>query len=219
MRTTFRSIVNVTQHPKLRDKVINKEMFRCSCSKCGQRGMLLKRCLYIDEQKGFMVYLVPDFEERRLFDRRVEQAYPELTHMKRRVVTNVNNLREKILLLEEGIDDQAIEMSKLVLSGVVSRRRSIRMDEIYCNELNEEENRIGFTIFGGKDSEPVTCRTRAEMYQLAKEIVTDYRVNNPEKGFERIDMRWASRVLAEYRNMMEAEEAKQQMVSPETEEE
>jgi hypothetical protein len=206
MRTSFRPVVSVTRSPKLREKVLNKELFRCSCSKCGQRGMLLHRFLYVDEKKGFMVYLVPEFEERQLVDRRIEQAYPELRHMTRRIVTNISRMREKIMLLEAGLDDQAVELAKLVMVGVVSKRRAVNIQEVYFNELNEEKGIVGFTFFLGTDNEPVTFRTRSEIYQMAKEIVADYRTNHPSEGFERVDIRWASRVLAEYRSALENEE-------------
>ena len=206
MQTAFRPVVNVTRSPKLREKVLNKELFRCSCSKCGQRGMLLHRFLYVDEKKGFMIYLVPDCEERQLLDRKIERMYPELKHLTRRVVTGVNRLREKIMLLEAGLDDQAVELAKLVLVGVVSRRRAVNIQEVYFNELNEDADRIGFTFFLGSDNEPMTFRTRSEIYQLSKEIVEDYRTKHPSEGFERVDVRWASRVLAEYRSALEEEE-------------
>ena len=72
--------------------------------------------------------------------------------------------------------------------------------------LNEEKGIVGFTFFLGTDNEPVTFRTRSEIYQMAKEIVADYRTNHPSEGFERVDIRWASRVLAEYRSALENEE-------------
>jgi hypothetical protein len=93
-----------------------------------------------------------------------------------------------------------------VLVGVVSRHRAVNIQEVYFNELDESEDRIGFTFFLGSDNEPMTYRTRGEMYQLSKEIVADYRKTHPEEGFERVDVRWASKVLAEYRSAMDAED-------------
>jgi hypothetical protein len=99
-----------------------------------------------------------------------------------------------------------VELAKLVMVGVVSKRRAVNIQEVYFNELNEEKGIVGFTFFLGTDNEPVTFRTRSEIYQMAKEIVADYRTNHPSEGFERVDIRWASRVLAEYRSALENEE-------------
>ena len=206
MRTIFTPIVNGTKSPKLREKILSKEFFRCTCKKCGHRAMLLTRCLYVDEQRGFMVYLMPEFDGSRLMDAKVERLYPEMRHMTRRVVTGINRLKEKILLFESGLDDQAIELSKLALVGVIARRRTVNIQEVYFNELNEKDDRIGFTFFTGSDNEPVNYRTRAEIYQASREVAEDHRAHHSSEGFENIDLRWAAQVIAEYRSA-EQEEA------------
>lgn len=147
-----------------------------------------------------MVYLVPEFDGKRFINPRIERAYPEVQHLTRRVVTGINRMKEKILLFESGLDDRAVELAKLALVGVIARRRTVKIQEVYFNELDETEDRIGFTFLTGSDNEPVKYRTRAEIYHVSKEIAEDYMSNHPEEGFEHIDLRWAARVIGEYRS-------------------
>lgn len=199
MQTAFEPTVNVRRNPKVRDLIMSDEFFNCKCKHCGYKGSVLARCLYHDELRGFMVYLMPDFSEPCLFDEQIERAYPEMANVPRRVVSNINRMKEKILLFESRIDDRAVELSKLAIAGMISRKASRKLQEAYFNELDEKQNLIGFTFFAEGEPEPVEYRTRAEIYHVSREIAQKYLDNHPEQGFSNIDLRWAAKALAEHR--------------------
>ena len=95
-------IVNRKRSPQLREKILDESLFRCECPVCGKPFRLISRCLYHDEEKDFMVYLIPGFHGKRLETGDLPQEYPEFSSAICRVVSNLNQLKEKILLLEKG---------------------------------------------------------------------------------------------------------------------
>lgn len=203
LQTMFVPSVNSRRNAKAREQILSDEFFHCSCKQCGYRGNILARCLYHDETHGFMVYLMPEFSGSRLIDAQVEHEFPEMADVPRRVVTGINRMKEKILLLEAGLNDRAVELSKLAVSGLVAQRHNGKIREVYFSEMDEENDRIGFTFFMENESEPIQYRTRAEVYRISQEIVNKHLQAHPENGFCNIDIRWASRVLAEYRRTAE----------------
>ena len=184
-------IVNRNRSPQLREKILDESLFRCECPVCGKPFRLISRCLYHDEEKDFMVYLIPGFRGKRLETGDLPQEYPEFSSAICRVVSNLNQLKEKILLLESDVDDRAIEVAKLAVSGIVAKKYEKRIQAAYFCRLNEETDRIGFSFFLDGENRPVFYQTHAEVYRYAKEVAEEF----PLTGFLNVDVRWAARAL------------------------
>ncbi|MGI6260737.1 MAG: CpXC domain-containing protein [Acutalibacteraceae bacterium] len=184
-------IVNIKRSPQLREKILDESLFRSECSVCGKPFRLISRCLYHDEEKNFMVYLIPGFHGKKLETGGISQEYPEFSTAACRVVSNLNQLKEKILLMEFGVDDRAIEIAKLAVSGIVAKKYDKRIQAAYFCRLNEETDRIGFSFFLDGEAQPVFYQTHAEVYRYAKEVAEEFPLN----GFMNVDVRWAARAL------------------------
>lgn len=184
-------VVNIKRDPQLREKVLDESLFRVTCPACGKPFRLITRCLYHDEEKNFMVYLIPGFHGKKLDTGDLAETYPEFSAAACRVVSGLNQLKEKILLLESGVDDRAIEVAKLAVSGIVAKKYDKRIQAAYFCRLNEETDRIGFTFFLNGETQSVFYQTHAEVYSYAKEVAEEF----PLHGFMNVDICWAARAL------------------------
>lgn len=117
---TFWESVNAQESPKLKEKLKNGELFDFTCPACGGLSRIGYPLLYHDQARKAMVFLADDRER--------EQAYGMLDALLTlpesaaamggytiRAVTQPMDLSEKILLLDQGLDDRVVELSKLMI--------------------------------------------------------------------------------------------------------
>ena len=69
-----------------------------------------------------MIYLVPGAKQESLNDAEAENRYPELGGVTKRLAADLNELKEKILIFENGLDDRAVELTKLAMSKVALKK-------------------------------------------------------------------------------------------------
>lgn len=181
MKTPFSPVVTD------REAVLSDSFFSAMC-KCGYRAAVTAPCLYYDAHRSALLYLLPGTDAQPLH----VDAYPEVAGFRKRIVGTVPQLREKIRLLEFGLDDRAVELAKLAVVGWVSARRSARVHAAYFAELDEASHRIGFYLSAADDA-PALYRARTDVYDAACEIAAS--LPEPD-GFCRIDLRWAAHTLA-----------------------
>ena len=104
---TFYESVNVKDDDDLKRQVLAGDIFRFECDKCHYRFMACYDSLYHDPQKKFMVYLksspIPTNEQFKLL---LDKGYVL------RWVKDIGSFIEKIEILDEGLDDRAVEFAK-----------------------------------------------------------------------------------------------------------
>jgi hypothetical protein len=106
--------VNVTIDPHMRAEVLTGEIFDFACSSCGHSDSVRYNLLYNDMEREFMVWLIyPDSPDSSRKGLSLASMIPGQFRM--RTVENVNSLLEKIVVLEEGLDDVSVEVMKLEL--------------------------------------------------------------------------------------------------------
>lgn len=115
---TIWNSVNVTADPNLKSRLLSGELFDLLCVSCGASTTFVYDMLYHDMEKemmlwlkppldsGFVAFPIPAIQMVRLFQ-------PNYT---RRLVVCYNELREKVLLYDDGYDDLTIEIIKLMVS-------------------------------------------------------------------------------------------------------
>lgn len=199
--TELWSSINVTHDPAARVRIMDESLFSWRCPECGYQAKLLYPCLYHDMDRKFMIYLIPELTQNSLFDPLVEKQFPELADIRKRLVTDLNAMKEKVLLFEAGLDDKAIELTKLALSEVLAKRRGQAVLYGYFCAYDGEQNRLGFSFFLEGDSEPCYQGTRMQVYEKSMEIVNRFApAERDGAGFIRIDGAWASEILRQYRS-------------------
>lgn len=94
-----------------RKDIISGKLFEVECGNCGQTTRVIYPILFNDLEHQVMIHYVPP--------ERVDTALSSvkiITKMgsRARVVTSVNELREKAMIFESDLDDRVIEVQKLI---------------------------------------------------------------------------------------------------------
>ena len=199
--------VNPTVNKKVRDKVLGGELFAWVCPSCKHTARLTYPILYNDMKNRFMVYLIPKIDRFQLCDKELEEKYSNLRNITKRIVADFNSFKEKIFILESGLDDMAVELTKLAISQTVSNKLGgAEIREGYLSMYDRESNTMGFTYFTGKDKKPYVQTARLEIYGKSKDIIENFAIKDRKiKGFTKIDREWAENILYRYKRAKQIE--------------
>lgn len=195
--------INATNEPTLRSDVLDERLFKFRCTACGHEARLTYPVLYNDMKNRFMVYLIPEVDRFQLEDIELEQKYERLKGIRKRLASDFNGFKEKVFIFESGLDDMAVEITKLVISEMVAKKFGIaHVEEGYLSMYDREKNTMGFTFFVGKEHEPYVQSARLEIYGKAVTIVSEMAIKDRKlSGFIKIDREWAQNVLYRYKRM------------------
>lgn len=199
--------VNPTVNKKARDKVLGGELFAWVCPSCKHTARLTYPILYNDMKNRFMVYLIPKIDRFQLCDKELEEKYSNLRNITKRIVADFNSFKEKIFILESGLDDMAVELTKLAISQTVSNKLGgAEIREGYLSMYDRESNTMGFTYFTGENKKPYVQTARLEIYGKSKDIIESFAIKDRKiKGFTKIDREWAENILYRYKRAKQIE--------------
>lgn len=195
--------VNVTTDPQFKKEVLSGELLMFTCEECGYKGSLAYPLLYNDMKKKFMVYFIPEIDRFQLEDRELEEDYRNLKGITKRITADFNSFKEKVFIFDAGLDDMAVELTKLAISEVIAKKKGIqRISEGYLSTYNRDTNTIGFTFFIGEEKEPFVQNARLEVYAKSLKIVQNFCQNDKKlAGFIKIDREWADNTLFRYKRI------------------
>lgn len=193
--------VNTITTPSARELIFNENIFRWKCPKCGFRKKLMHPLLYNDIENKFMIYYIPKVERSQVADEKLEMEFSDLSYINKRIVPDLNTMKEKIVLFEKGINDMALELTKLAVSEVVAKSTGLTVYAGYFSDMNKEKNSISFQFFVGTNFRSYMQTTRLEVYNRSLEIVKKYFPNEQKRsGFLNINQNWAKNALQKYKN-------------------
>lgn len=174
--------VNVTQDPDARRQVEDLSLFEWTCPNCGKTCLVLHPCMYHDMDNEFMVWFSPDNEE-------IEQAagFSQLEHYTLRTTHTPNEFREKINVLERGLDDRAVELTKLIIIMQITRDGGDIVDIVFHSI--DTKGQFVFVLVH-PDGVEQYLKMPAETYQKLANDVREY-LYTPARGFQTIDLKWA----------------------------
>lgn len=104
------TFINVTQKPKMKDDILKNKIFSFHCDGCGLSAPLTYPCIYWDSKKKFAMALDPAGELNGNDAMELPATEKGWT---RRTVDNINNFKEKIMIMDNQLDDRIIEMIKI----------------------------------------------------------------------------------------------------------
>lgn len=199
--------VNPTIHVGLREKVLDGRLFSWECPSCGYSARLTYPILYNDMKNRFMVYFIPKIDRFQLCDKELEEKYNNLRNINKRIVPDFNSFKEKIFIFESGLDDMAVELTKVAISQTVSKKLDgAEIREGYLSMYDRESNTMGFTYFTDEERTPYVQTARLEIYGKSKDIVDRLTVKDRKlKGFLKVDREWAENVLYRYKRAKQIE--------------
>lgn len=181
--------------PSLHSKLLDESLFYWTCPECGYEMQLIYPCLYHDQDKGFVVFLEPNPKEPSLHKQEVE--IPPGT--KKRIVTRGEELKEKILIFENGLNDAAVELAKIAVLKVVEERKQMEAYASYFTRCDEEQDEIEFVFFF-EDEEPVYEHTRFELYRQTKAMVEGLKFQEASRDFLSVNLETAKLMLEAVRS-------------------
>ena len=199
-KTTARmwSGINAEVNPNLRLSVLDESLFDWRCPQCGYEAMLAYPCLYHDKGRRFMIYILPG-KPNPAKAAGIGAQFPQLRGVRKRVTGSLATLKEKILLFEDGLDDRAAELVKLLLAMVLERGKGKHVEQgFYCSS-DEAADRIGFSFFVEGEEEPVRRMTSFAAYRQALSIVQNLLPPDGEE-FLVVNEKYARDLLYRYRH-------------------
>ncbi len=194
--------INVELNPEAKEGLLNGELFSFHCDKCGNSTNVFYPCLYNDQKHNVMVYLITeDMEENtvkmwELAEKQMEElmipgtvfSIPEIKNVEKRIVFDIDRLREKALIFDNGLDDKIVEIIKLLHFAKLSfERPELNIQDIF---FFVEDGKYKLELFGDKVFSMVI---QDGFYEQVKEDYKDF-LKNIEKSYV-IDMDWANNFI------------------------
>ena len=121
--------INAKENPELKRRVLSETLFDWRCKRCNYFAAMAYSFLYTDPEAGYIVCVAPGGEGR------TAQPTQEIQSYTKRVVKNLAELKEKILIFDLGYDDVAVELVKNALCTIIARRLYLKTGKIYLGAL------------------------------------------------------------------------------------
>lgn len=184
--------INVTLNPDMKERVLNGEAFRCECPHCNQSFGVEYPTLYHDMDKHFMIHCNPMLmhEETRQMMRTLLQL-EMLPDYRQRFTLEQNEMKEKILIFENDLDDRIIEIMKLfIFVQIDAEKEVIDNEELFLDRYKDgglcfvllKEGKVAGSLDFPQD-----------MYDALKE---EFQESLNKEKTETINQEWALKFLA-----------------------
>lgn len=176
--------ISPDRDPAVRDQVQDLSLFRWQCPNCGTTMLVEDPCLYHDISGQFMVWLAPDGKKPET------GQFDPLSGYVLRYVDDLNTFREKINILERGLDDRAVEIMKLVL--FLQLQHDLDIVELVFHELDDRTADFRFAAVLSDGAEQYVAMPGATYQRIAQDV--QERMYTP-RDFVKVDMHWAAQAL------------------------
>lgn len=191
--------MNVDLNPELREKLFSEDAFFYRCPKCGMEIAVPYDFIYHDMKHKFIImfsFFEPDeFDYEPLEIPHLSESLKDYTF---RHAIGLFELKEKIHILEKGLNDVAIERMKYAMSHYECPQFAEKGIKLYFSDVRYDlpEYPLGSILFtvNTKDTETKIYAFPLNLYQhqcLACEIDPRMRVT----GAEKVDDGWMSMKL------------------------
>lgn len=191
----------------LKDMLLSRSLFQSPCKKCGFEIKLGFDCTYIDLDKKTVINALPDnleadsakyVEKMKTFGKKSDmdpmEAFESLlfTGYTKRLVFNMDFLREKVILLDNGFDDRIFELVKIFVERSFNSENKEKAYRIYLDELKDDL--FIFQIIAGKkgDFSFNTTIVPVSHYEMLKNAYGDRLLKTSDDSYIRTDV-WAKK--------------------------
>ncbi len=184
---TLYPVVDLAENPSLKLGLLTDSLFSVRCTECNNQFAVMHEMLVLDKEASFAILLAPESSLPE-----VKEPSEEISQLETlRLVNTSDELKEKILLLDAGLDDKTIELCKMFL---LMKMEKPGHTLLYADHQVGETQML-FTLFNEKDQREETIQCSDGLYtQLVK---TADQFSLQQGYFQRINQGWA---LAEIKN-------------------
>lgn len=196
------SSVNIDLNPELKKKIFNEEIFIWTCPKCGAKVFIPFGMLYHDMNHKFIIFFSHEQEEERNYEMGTTPKGLELNkEYTLRIVKGLMNFKEKILILENGLNDIAVEKLKYTFTHHTDPYMAQNGQQLYFEGITkpDEDNEYGQIVFyrlcpNDEDSGHMALPMQ-KYYEQCLSLELDKRFAVGECA--RVDEEWISRKIKE----------------------
>ena len=167
---------------RLLDGTLN--LFECPC---GKKAQLMGRLVYSDSAKNFFCQVCPSgAEEIERARSAFQTAGVAGTH---RIVPSIKAVVEKVKMVDAGLDDWAVELTKALLLSSLGDDAINRV--LLFDALDETKGQFSWVLFDNENRHPSHVHSPLGPYTRAKETWKPFE----PRGEPLIDRRWAVETL------------------------
>ena len=193
--------INTSQNPELKAAVRDGSLFRITCPHCGREDRVKYGMIYHEPESRVMIQAAKSAGDARRAvslekDQRLMAIQKELGleqyHYFHRVVVTFNRLREKLAILDCGLDDRLMEIYKVYL---LARYREKKPEEENADLIFflSPQGETGFQLLHAPGERYILFNR--EFYSRLTALYLDALKPMREDG-PVIDRRWAEQYLA-----------------------
>ena len=146
--------IHVEADPQVRDAILDGSHFTYRCPQCGSVVPIEYRTLYVDMDRKEILCLLPGEEDPAAKEEAQSWAEDQLPNegvYSMRFVHSANDLREKLLIFQAGLDDRIVEICKGVALSQVPQGTDVadirfsviagqRFLVLYCRDERSEDS-------------------------------------------------------------------------------
>lgn len=184
--------VNAKDNPELKQRILDETLFDWRCQRCNYFAAMAYPFIYTDPEQGYVVSVVPAGASGTV------EPTEAVKDFVKRSVKNMAELKEKILILDAGYDDVAVELVKNALCSIIKNTYKVNRVHAYFSRVNDGE--MEFAIFIPRKSEPVYHSTKLDVYKQSQEVLRALDFVDPA-GFVRVDAKLARKIIEDYQNI------------------
>ena len=205
--TVYKSI-NTADNPELKEKVKNGALFLWECPHCGTVNLARYETLYHDPQKKLMLWLVPDGKISETQMQAITNHTKAMGGYTLRLVRDMGELMEKVLIFDAGLDDVVIELCKWVTKREMTSTsdKETKLEEKQNNDEisaatfhfykieGEGDGRLIIHSYASK-GQMVGLKIGWNVYEDCEGIIERNPAVRPGEGFVRVDAKWIESIV------------------------
>lgn len=205
--TVYKSI-NTADNPELKEKVKNGSLFLWECPHCGTVNLARYETLYHDPQKKLMLWLVPDGKISETQMQAITNHTKAMGGYTLRLVRDMGELMEKVLIFDAGLDDVVIELCKWVTKREMTSTsgKETKLEEKQNNDEISAATFHFYKVEGEGDGRAIimSYASKGQMvgmkigwnvYEDCEGIILRNPSVRPVEGFVRVDSHWLESVV------------------------
>ena len=185
--------INAANHD-LREKFLDGSLTTITCSNCGFSGMVEYPLVFHDITEKFSVYFEPDSDARTADLQHMLPAHLE-ADFRLRLVHTLDDLREKIYIFRDKLDDRIVELVKdAILREMEAKKEKVIPDALYYAEDRfacEGRSLIFVPRKGTEYLDPI--RIPFTTYENIKKMMSGI-WERPTSGYTLVDREWIKAV-------------------------
>ena len=191
--------VNATGDPELKQRLLDRSLITFKCDQCAHTAGIEQELMYIDMEQKLVLFRGQEEPEdivAEAFGEFGAVAQAEYTY---RLVGSINELIEKILIWDAGLDDRVLEVVKsLLMEHIDEAQRGEDAELFFSGRYTEEtsEEMIEFALLNTAGSTSWAVPFAQTVQKCAAELQELLPAQESERGkWRRIDREFARKYI------------------------